>query len=74
MSALVDERIRRPALLEAQITKEIARRVASVDARNREAETKFAAIEKLFADKEAKMAAAGYQLDLLRQRRPEGLA
>jgi hypothetical protein len=70
----VDELIRHPALLETAVTKEIARRLASIDALTREAEDKLNKIDAMFAEKEAKMAAAGYRLDLVRLRREDGLA
>jgi hypothetical protein len=74
MSALIDELVRRPALLEREVSKEIARRVAAFDARSREIEAKLDTIESMFDAKAERMAENGYGIALARQRRAEKLA
>jgi hypothetical protein len=54
MTDLVDHLARNLALLDREVSKEIARRVASFDAQSREIERKFDAIEKRFAHRAAR--------------------
>jgi hypothetical protein len=69
MTLLVDDLIRRPALLDREVSKEIERRLASIDDRSRDIERKLDAIDKMVDDKEARMIEQGYRIDLVRSRR-----
>ena len=73
MTALIDHLAAHPDVLDREIGKEIARRVAAFDGRARDIEDKLDRLDAMFDAKVEKMVLAGYRLDLVRLRRQEGL-
>ena len=71
MSTLIDHLAGNPELLDREIGKEIARRLASVDARSRGVESKLDKLAAMFDAKAARMVSNGYRLDLARSRLEE---